>query len=221
MDNITISIEDVNILMLLYPDYVVKDSVNFLDREAKVIYTGKPINNLKEHLEKNTLSYISTVGFADIDLKDKVKLLEYVLDIKGRKFNSKYKTYIEAVSDQDFYYSLKILIVTGKFPYDLSSKVSMFSLYKSLNEPLHTMLDTFYKVLELYPFEMIEASLFTFLNRVSNTLIDGVSPKYSLLIKHTKDRIGVKLKPAIVRYSKSQQTEFDLLSLLIELVSIK
>ena len=45
---------DINLVQFFYPEFEIKHYVNFLDRENKIIYIGKPLSNLREYLENNT-----------------------------------------------------------------------------------------------------------------------------------------------------------------------
>lgn len=215
----TVKLKDNSILNVLYPDYIEKSYVSFLDRDTNVIYTGKPFNRHIEYLEKNTKSFISVVGNPDIDLSENLVLAEYLYELKGKKMSSKISTFLESIDDKEFLYCMKLFYFTGKLPYEVGKNSSLFDLYVAITGPLHNLIKVFYSVYEVYPHEVIESALFTFLVRVSTNATDGISNRYAYLIKNTKAKIGNKLKPAVHKYAQTNQTQLDLLSMLLELIS--
>lgn len=208
---------DEDFLKILYPNYEVKSFVSFLDKGSNVIYNGKYFNNLKDYLSARTRNFISVSGPPELDLSSRDKLAEYVFDLKGRVYGETYQQFLEALDDTDFFYSLKMLVVTGKIPYVISEKTSMFNLYKSLTLSTNEMIKIYYELLNNYPFRVLESSFLTFLNRVANLDTDSVSPRYSLLIKQTHNKIANNMKSSVLTYVQSEQNEMDFLNLLINL----
>lgn len=214
--NKTVNI-DPSLLSIMFPNYEFKSYVSFLDRDKDIIYIGKPFNNLTSYLGMNTRNFINTIGKPDVDLSNKDTLFEFVLNSLGKSMNNKYKSFLDTVDDAEFNYCLKLMIINKRLPYDISKGSSLFDLYKAMNSTTNDLLKAYHSLLEIYHVEVIESSIMTFLNRVANLQVDGLSPRYTLLIKNTKARIGSKLKPAINNYALSNQTQLDLLSLLLEL----
>ena len=210
---------NLDLLTILYPNYKRLDYVTFLNQEDDVIYTGKPFNNLIKYLEKNTKSFINTVGTPDIDLTNKETLLEYILNLKGKKVSNKMKDFAQTVDDKEFYYCLKLLIVNGKFPYNIEKSNSLFDLYTALNENTMKVIKVFNNLCESYPTPVLEASILSFLNRIAHNQVDGISKRYALLVNNTRIKIGSRLKPSILEYAQSNQTTLDLLTLLLNLTS--
>ena len=210
---------DKDILAILYPDYKPLDYVTFLNQEDKIIYTGKPFNNLIKYLEKNTKSFINTVGPPDIDLSSKEALLEYVVNLKGKNMTNKLREFSQVVDDKEFYYCLKLYIINGRLPYDIEKTNSLFDLYTALNESTVKVIKVFNNLCEVYPVPVIEASILSFLNRVAHNQIDGISKRYALLVNNTGVKIGKKLKPSILEYAMSNQSKLDLINLLLNLTS--
>lgn len=208
---------DENFLKVLYPDYVPKSYVSFLDRGTNVIYTGKYFNGLKDYLAKNTKSFISVVGAPELDLSSRDKLAEYVFNLKNRTYSDKYQAFFDTLDDNEFYYSLKTLLITGRVPYIITESTSLYNLFQSLTLPTLEMLKIYFSVTDVFPFGVVESSLLTFLSRVANLSTDGVSPRYSMLIKQTHSKIQPQLKPAVLQYAQSNHTELDLLNLIISL----
>lgn len=204
-------------LKILYPEYTFKTYVSFLDRGTKVIYHGKYFNGLKDYLTKNTKSFISVVGNPELDLSSKDAIAEYVFTLKNRTYSDTYRNFFDTLDDTEFYYSLKTLYVTGRVPYTVTDSNSMYKLFQSLTEPTMDMLKTYFSLLNTYPFRVLESSFLTFLSRVSTLSTDGVSPRYSLLIKQTHAKIGRQLKSATLSYVTSEQTEIDFMNLLLSL----
>ena len=208
---------DKNLVQFFYPEFQVKSYVNFLDRENKVIYIGKPLNNLREYLENNTKEFICLVGFCELDLSTPKPLINYVFTRVNRKLEPHVELYLTNLDKMELEYFLKCLWVTGQFPYQINKSISMLSLYKSLTKSINEIISTLYKLLDIYSFNIIESSFLTFLEKVKNIETVNVSPYYLKILKEAHMTIRDRLKPAVFQYSKSSRKEVDFLVLIMNL----
>ena len=208
---------DRNLVQFFYPDFEVKSYVNFLDKENKVIYVGKPLNNLREYLENNTKEFICLVGVAELDLSTPKPLINYVFNKVNRKLESHVELYLNNLDKLELEYFLKVLYITKHFPYTINKSLSMLSLYKSLTKPINEVLSILYKLLDAYSFNIIESSFLTFLEKVKNIENINVSPYYLKILKDARMTIRDRLKPAVFQYSKSSHKEVDFIRLILDL----
>ena len=208
---------DRNLVQFFYPDFEVKSYINFLDKENKVIYVGKPLNNLREYLENNTKEFICLVGVAELDLSTPKPLINYVFNKVNRKLESHVELYLTNLDRIELEYFLKCLFITGRFPYQINKSISMLSLYKSLTKSINEIISTFYKLLDIYSFNIIESSFLTFLEKVKNIENVNVSPYYLKILKEAHMVIKDRLKPAVFQYSKSSHKEVDFIALILNL----
>ena len=211
---------DKNLVQFFYPEFQVKSYVNFLDRENKVIYIGKPLNNLREYLENNTKEFICLVGMPELDLSTPKSLINYVFTRVNRKLEPHVELYLTNLDKMELEYFLKCLWVTGQFPYQINKSISMLSLYKSLTKSINDIISTFYKLLDIYSFNIIESSFLTFLEKVKNIENVNVSSYYLKILKDAQMVIKDRLKPAVYQYSKSMRREVDFIALILNLKGI-
>ena len=208
---------DRNLVQFFYPDFEVKSYVNFLDKENKVIYIGKSLNNLREYLENNTKEFICLVGVAELDLSTPKPLINYVFNKINRKLEPHVELYLTNLDKIELEFFLKCLFITGRFPYQINKSISMLSLYKSLAKPINEIVSTFYKLLDIYSFSIIESSFLTFLEKIRNIENVNVSPYYLKILKDAQMVIRDRLKPSVYRYSKSSHAEVDFIRLILDL----
>lgn len=208
---------DKNLVQFFYPDFEVKSYVNFLDKENKVIYIGKPLNNLREYLENNTKEFICLVGMPELDLSTPKPLINYVFNKVNRKLEPHVELYLTNLDKIELEYFLKCLFITGQFPYQINKSISMLSLYKSLTKSINDIISTLYKLLDIYSFNIIESSFLTFLEKVKNIENVNVSPYYLKILKDARMTIRDRLKPAVYQYSKSMCREVDFIALILNL----
>lgn len=217
MINKTVNL-DVDKIQFLYPNYSIQSYVSFLDKDKDVIYVGKLFNGLIPYLEKNTKSFINTVGTPDLDLSSDKALAEYIFSLRGVAFEEHILDFLDALDEVTRWYFLKVFYLSGKFVYPVSkSKSSMYQLFKSVTSPMGDCLKTFVQVLKEYPFPVIESSFLTFINKVEHQDIKNISPMYSKLIKQTYSKCGSRIKSATLKYAKSSHTEVDFLNYILTL----
>ena len=217
MQREVVNIKDPSILSYIYPDYITLSYVSFLNRDDKVIYTGKPFKNFEDYLDKNTKTWISLVGNPTLDLTSNTSLIEFCYDLKGKTLNSSTLHFLEALTDKDLWYALKIFLQIGKLPYDVKKGVSIYSLFNSFSEPTPTTLKILFELVDSYPLPILESSLLTFLDRVSHNTSDNVSNKYGLLINTTRNKFGKNIKPSLLNYCKSEQSQLDFINLILNI----
>lgn len=208
---------DRNLVQFFYPDFEVKSYVNFLDKENKVIYIGKPLNNLREYLENNTKEFICLVGVAELDLSTPKPLINYVFNKINRKLEPHVELYLTNLDRIELEFFLKCLFITGQFPYQINKSLSMLSLYKSLTKSINDIISTLYKLLDIYSFNIVESSFLTFLEKVKDIENISVSSYYLKILKDAQLVIRDRLKPAVFQYSKSMRREVDFIVLIMNL----
>ena len=211
---------DINLVQFFYPEFEIKHYVNFLDRENKIIYIGKPLSNLREYLENNTKEFICLVGVAELDLSNSKSLINYVFNKVNRKLEPHVELYLNSLDKLELEYFLKCLYITKQFPYPINKSISMLSLYKSLNKPVNEILSVLNKLLDIYSFNVVESSFLTFLEKVKNVEDINVSPYYLKIIKDVRMCIKGRLKPAVYKYSKSSRKRIDFIVLILDLKGV-
>lgn len=212
-----VKVKDNSIVSYMYPDYIELSYVSFLNRDDKVIYTGKPFKNFEAYLDKNTSSWISLSGNPTLDLSENLALIEFCYDLKGKKLNSSTSHFLQALTDKDLWYALKIFLQIGKLPYDVKKGISIYALFNSFSEPTPVTLNILFDLVDTYPLSVLEASLLTFLDRVMNNLSENVNNKYGLLINTTRNKYGKNIKPSLLAYCKSSKSKLDFINLILNI----
>jgi hypothetical protein len=95
----------------------------------------------------------------------------------------------------------------------------MFDLFLSTTKSTIEMLETYFNLLDKYPYYMVESSFFTFLQRSRDYEEQDVSDGYKRLLHNFNDKSGSVLKSSIIKYMKKGEMEDRLrfLSLLLSL----
>lgn len=217
MEGKIVKVKDLAMLQYIYPEFITLSYVNFLNRDDKVIYVGKPFKGLDEYLAKNTKAYINTVGTPDIDLTTNEALIKYCYDKKQKNLSNSTKYFLEGLNDKDLWTAMKIFLQIGKLPYEIKKDVSIYKLFESFSEPTSVTLKVLFNLLETYPIGVLESSLLTFLERVVHNSNESVSNKYGLLINSTKNKYGKNIKPSLLAYTKSSKTDLDFINLIMSI----
>ena len=111
MEGKIVKVSDISFIQFCYPDYITLSYVTFLNREDKVIYTGKAFKGVDEYLKKNTKSYINTVGIPELDLSTREALIQWAYNKKGKNLSNTTKGFLESLNDKDFNFSIKIFLI--------------------------------------------------------------------------------------------------------------
>lgn len=217
----TVLIQDVTIIETLYPEFKKLSYVTPMNRFDKVIYVGKPLNNLKGFLERNTHEFICTTGASDIDLMSRDKVYEYLQTTYNLKpINKRQYELINEFEDMEFYNLMKLYYINGTLPSKYGSiRVSMYTLYKALTEGQRRSIDIYFQLSKVYPHKLIESSLLSFLDRVINLNLEGAKPAYRLLIKNTNSLLYDKIKTYAYTYYHSSRGPMDLFYFIMSLSS--
>lgn len=217
MEGKCVKVKDLSMLQYIYPDFLTLTYVNFLNREDKVIYVGKPFKGLDEYLAKNTKTFINTVGTPEIDLTTNEALIKYCYEKKQKNLSNSTKYFLEGLNDKDLWTAMKIFLQIGKLPYEIKKDVSIYKLFQSFSEPTSNTLKIIFDLFDTYPMGVLESSLLTFLERVTHNSSESVSNKYGLLINSTKMKYGKNIKSSLLTYSKSNKTELDFINLVLSI----
>lgn len=220
MEGKIVKVSDISFIQFCYPDYITLSYVTFLNREDKVIYTGKAFKGVDEYLKKNTKSYINTAGIPELDLSTREALIQWAYDKKGKNLSNTTKGFLESLNDKDFNFAIKIFLQIGKLPFDIKKGISIYTLFQSFSEPTPNTLKVLDSLLDTYPLSVLESSLITFLDKVTHNITDVSSNKYGLLISTTKQKYGKNIKPALTSYIKSEKTELDFINLILSIRGI-
>jgi hypothetical protein len=220
LENKVVNVEKPEFIQFFYPEYQIREELNFRDVNNKIIYVGKMRNNLDNFLREHTKSYISTIGKVDVNLDDEYELLEFVYSKYGKRVTKKVKRTVDMMDEEDFIYCIKTFWLTGEWVYYLEDEeLSMFDLFLSTTKSTIEMLETYFNLLDKYPYYMVESSFFTFLQRSRDYEEQDVSDGYKRLLHNFNDKSGSVLKSSIIKYMKKGEMEDRLrfLSLLLSL----
>jgi len=204
IENSVVSISKPNLLQFFYPDYVIKEELEYHDSENNIIYQGSYRPDLTEYLTLNTNNYISLTGNPDYDLDNREIMLELVYSKHNRKPTKKSLESIDYLEEEEFIYCCKVCWVTGVW---ISSEkdVSVYDLFQASNKSQKEFLKTYFELEREYPFYMIESSFFTFLTKVSDRELDSShSSHYSRLIQTFRSNTKTSLKPSVMAYMKDK-----------------
>lgn len=221
MKNKVVNIDKPELLQYFYPEYKIKSNIDRRDVRNKIIYNGEYKSGLSDYLEKNTKEYISLVGNVDYDLSKKENLVKFVYEEKGRRLTKKVKRSVDMLDWKDVVYCCKVFWLIDEWIYYIEEdELSMYSLFKAVVNTKKEMLDVYFKLLNKYPFYVIESSVITFLQRVKNIEEQNVSTHYYKVLQKADDKFGRGLKDIIFKYAKVKEgvrEEIKLLNLLLDL----
>lgn len=208
---------DVGLISFFYPKFVVRYELSFLDLSNNVIYTGRKVT--KEYLQRNTKSFISLSGIPDIAFDREAQVNLVLSRIKSRYSKDTILNSSNDLGDEEFNDYLKVFYLTKKWLISSDEEVSIYSLFESLVDGRHQALTVLLKLLDLYPPQVIESSLLTFLQRVVNVSEQIVNPNYHRLLKQANQIFGLKIKPATISLgsNNSLRTDLGLFNLLLDL----
>lgn len=220
LKNKVVNVENPELLQFFYPDYIIKNEVSKLDRDNKIIYTGSMKSKIKNYLGRNCKEFISTVGKMDIDLMRDLELINFVYSDRGRKVPKKVKNNLDMLDREEIEYCCKVFWMCGKWVYNEGDdEITVFNLFKSMNEPLQKMVEVYIELINKYPFYMVESSFMTFLQRLEDIDEQQISGYYKKVLKIFKSKSGDKVKKSVLKYVKDVELEERLrfLNLLLNL----
>ncbi len=198
LENKTVLISEPNLLTFFYPDYIIKESITFLDSDKKVIYAGPFLRDLSYTLRLQTLSYISTVGMADFNLRSNLGLFKFVY-AKHRKTVPKYLEEDENLPREEAEIIAKAVWMIGYNPYRREVPESgFFNLFGVIDRSPKEFNSEYFKVLETYKPEEVESALLKFLGRVANVESENVSVSYMSMLVESNKKFGSRIKDALL-----------------------
>ena len=202
MKGSSVKINNIGLLQIFYPDYILREEITFSDYGKNIIYVGKQNKRALDTLKEYSKEYI-IVGNPDKgkDFSSKEALLEWAYRVKGKEVPKYVKDAVEAMGDEEFEYNLKIYWLTGTWLTNEESNISTYELYQSSVRSLKDSLVTLFSLLEVYHPRVIEASYITFLSRVKYVEDQTVSNTYKKLLIAANNKYGHKITPFILSYS--------------------
>lgn len=218
MLNKVVKVSNYSLIQFFYPDIKVRTELSLVDRDDSVLFIGKERPRLKEWLKMNTRSFISTVGAFEVDMTNCEELVKWVFLLRGKEPTAKI---LEQIKTMDLSYVenlCKIYHVSGRWIGENNDiDVTMFNLFQSSTMSMKSMFETYFKLREVYPFEVIESSFITFLSRVLTIEDQSVSTSYMKVLKQANMKYGTKIRPLVMRLGTGNGTELDFINLLTDL----
>lgn len=212
MERKTVKVKDVGLISFLYPDYQIRQTLTFADKDINVIYVGSSRKDLKSYLERNTKSYINTVGFPDLDMTNTKTSLGWLFNKYGQELTDNILNIVESMDDEEFWYYFKVMWVTGKwFGSKEDLKYNTFHLFSATTGSIKDELSVYFELLKGYNPLVLESSFLTFLSRVKTLDSQNVSPAYMKLLKASESKYGNKIKPSVSKMATRKGLRPELL----------
>ena len=214
--NHSVKIRDIEFLQFLYPDYIITDKLPMFS-DNNIIWTGesKYINKLKDL----GINYIIVSSVGEIDLNDRLTLLDVVFSKWRRKIPKYLLEFYQDLDDSTFREQIEYMWVTGKWRLKEYDNTGAFlEFLRSFNTDTVTISKTYLQLLNKVGAEYIEMSLLTFLNRVVIPT-NNISWWYKKVIEEFKRAKYNSIKPAITNYMKSPiyNTELRVFNFILDL----
>lgn len=213
-----VKVSNYQLIQFFYPEMKVRAELSLVDRDNSVLFIGKGKPKLKEWLTFNTKNFISVSGQPEIDFTDPEVLVRWVFSKRDKEPSQKILDQIKNMDLNYVEYLCKVYHVSGKWIADSSDiDVTMFNLFQESSVSLKSCLETYFKLREVYPYEVIESSFITFLSRVMAIEDQNVSNGYMRVLKQAHQRYGTKIKPLVLRLGTSEDTELEFINMLTDL----
>ena len=214
--NHSVKVDDIGLLQFLYPDYIVLDKPVLLS-DRNIIWTGetKYLNKIKNL----GVNYISVSAAGEIDLTDRLILLDVVFSKWKRKVPNYLLEFYQDLDDFTFRDQIEYMWITGKWQMKEYDNTGAFlEFLRSFNTDTVTISKTYLQLLDKVGAEYIEMSLLTFLNRViipSN----NISKWYKRVIEDFKRAKYDSIKPALFNFMESPiyNTELRVFNFILDL----
>lgn len=218
MLNRIVKVSNYQLIQFFYPEMKVRTELSLVDRDNSVLFIGKGRPKLKEWLASNTKIFITVSGPPELDLTDPEVLVEWVFSLRDKEPTQKIIDQIKNMDLPYVEYLCKVYHITGKWIADTTGiDVTMFNLFQESSVSLKSCLETYFKLREVYPYEVIESSFITFLSRVATIEEQNVSSGYMRVLKQAHQRYGTKIKPLVLRLGTSEDTELEFINMLTDL----
>lgn len=218
MLNKIVKVSNYQLIQFFYPEMKVRSELSLVDRDNSVLFIGKGKPRLKEWLGMNTKNFISVSGQPDIDLTDPEVLVKWVFSKRGKEPSQKILDQIKNMDLSYIEYLCKVYYVSGRWVSDVSSvDVTMFNLFQESTVSLKSCLEVYFKLREVYPYEVIESSFITFLSRVTSIEDQNVSSSYMRVLKQANQKYGNKIKLLVLRLGSAEDSELEFINMMIDL----
>lgn len=212
MEGKVIKVKDNGLLSFLFPSFQVRSSLSIADRDVDIIYVGPNRKDLRSYLERNSRSYVSSVGVPDVDLSSPLSAVKWIFSQKGQELTDNVKESVESMDDEEFWYLFKVMWVTGKWIGNKEdSKYNTFHLYQTSTMSLKDELTVYFSLLESMNPLVIESSFLTFLSRVKTIESQNVSAGYMKVLKSADSKYGSKIKQAVSKMATRRGLRPELL----------
>lgn len=212
MEGKVIKVKDTGLLSFLFPSFQVRTSLSIADRDVDVIYVGPNRKDLRSYLERNSRSYVSSVGIPDVDLSNPQSALKWIFLQNGQELTENVRESVESMDDEEFWYLFKVMWVTGKWLGNIEdSKYNTFHLYQTSTMSLKDELTVYFSLLESMNPLVIESSFLTFLSRVKTIESQNVSAGYMKVLKSADSKYGSKIKQAVSKMATRRGLRPELL----------
>lgn len=156
----------------------------------------------------------------EIDLTTTNSLVKFVYSRFGKEPPQKVLDLCESLSQEEVEEAMKQTWVTGKFPIRMAATdMSIYDLYKTIPGPQKEMMETYLKIIDQLPINVIESSLLTLLTRVKDIDEQEVSVSYKKLLNQVATKAGDKIPRVVRKYAKvvDGNRELALMNMLLEL----
>ena len=212
MEGKVIKVKDNGLLSFLFPSFQVRSSLSIADRDVDIIYVGPNRKDLRSYLERNSRSYVSSVGVPDVDLSSPLSAVKWIFSQNGQELTDNVKESVESMDDEEFWYLFKVMWVTGKWIGNKEdSKYNTFHLYQTSTMSLKDELTVYFSLLESMNPLVIESSFLTFLSRVKTIESQNVSAGYMKVLKSADSKYGSKIKQAVSKMATRRGLRPELL----------
>ena len=218
MLNKVVKVSNYQLIQFFYPEMKVRTELSLVDRDNSVLFVGKGKPRLKEWLSLNTKEFIATTGQPEVDFTNLEVLVKWVFAKKGKEPSQRILDQLQNMDLNYVEHLVKMYHISGKWMADNTSvDVSMFNLFQESTVSVKSCLETYFKLREVYPYEVIQASFITFLSRVTSIEDQNVSTSYMKVLKQANQRYGNKIRPLIMRLGTARDTETEFINMLIDL----
>lgn len=214
--NHSVKIDDIGLLQFLYPDYITLDTpILFSDKPIIWIGETKYLNKIKNL----GVNYIVVSAVGEIDLTDRLTLLEVVFSKWKRKVPKYLLEFYQDLDDFTFREQVEYMWITGKWQMKEYDNTGAFlEFLRSFNTDTVTISKTYLQLLDKVGAEYIEMSLLTFLGRVTIPS-SNISKWYKKVIEDFKRAKYDSIKPALFNFMESPiyNTELRVFNFILDL----
>lgn len=218
MLNKIVKVSNYQLIQFFYPDMKVRTELSLVDRDNSVLYIGKSRPKLKEWLTLNTKNFISVSGAPEVDFTNPEVLVSWVFAKREKEPSQRILDQIKNMDLPYIEHLCKVYHVSGRWIADHSNiDVTMFNLFQESASSLKGCLDVYFKLREVYPYEVIESSFVTFLSRVISIEDQNVSNSYMKVLKQANQRYGPKIKSIVLKLGTAPDSELEFINMLTEL----